>query len=243
MSMLKRVKPHKAKQKPMRSASTKTLTQRIVKYGDTMAFSWTVRQGLYKHLSAQVGNTIPIEIALDNYRQRLQRRGRISSDKIVADISRRMRDGSSLANALSHWVPVEEVSIISSGELAGNLPNSLELLIESKRRSANVINAAKAAMVRPLIYAISVFGFIWFLGRFVVPDLKSALPEERAQGMALAMFKAGNFANSWYVLIPPAMLMLLIVGVIYSLPRWTGKYRVKAEKYFPFSFGRVRIFV
>lgn len=237
MPMLNKKQRH-AVSKPGRAKSSQSLKSKLVKYGDTLAFSWPVREGLYKHLSAQVGNTIAIETALDNYRLRLKRRGRMSSDKIVGDISRRMRDGSSLANALAHWIPVEEVSIISSGELSGNLPNSLDLLIESKRRSASVLNAAKAAMVRPLIYAAAVFGFVWFLGRFVIPDLKSALPEERAQGMALAMFKAGNFANSWYAVIPPMLLLMLAAGVIYSLPRWTGKFRVKAENYFPYSFYR-----
>lgn len=224
--------------KSRRTGGSQSFKNKIVKMGDTLAFSWSVREGLYKHLSAQVGNTITIETALDNYRLRLKRRGRISSDKIVGDVCRRMRDGSSLASALAHWVPVEEVSIISSGELAGNLPNSLDLLIESKRRSASVKNAAKAATVRPVIYAVAVFGFVWSLGRFVIPDLKFALPEERAQGMALAMFKAGNFANSWYAVIPPIVLVALAALVVYSLPRWTGKYRVMAENYFPYSFYR-----
>lgn len=228
----------RAVSKPRRDGGSYSLKNKIVKMGDKLAFSWPVREGLYKHLSAQVGNTISIETALDSYRLRLKRRGRVSSDKIVGDICRRMRDGQSLASALANWVPVEEVSIISSGELAGNLPNSLELLIESKRRTNSVINAAKAAMVRPLIYAVAVFVFVWALGRFVVPDLKFALPEERAQGMALAMFKAGNFANSWYAVIPPILVAALIAGVVYSLPRWCGKYRVRAESYFPYSFYR-----
>lgn len=231
-------KQRQAVNKNRRTAGSQSLKTKIVKLGDTLAFNWSVREGLYKHLSAQVGNTIPIEVALDNYRLRLKRRGRISSDKIVGDISRRMRDGSSLANALAHWVPVEEVSIINSGELSGNLPSSLDLLIESKRRSTSVKNEAKAAMVRPVIYAVVVFGFVWFIGRFVIDSLKSTLPEERAQGMALYMFKAGNFANSWYAVIPPILILILVVGVIYSLPRWTGKYRVKAENYFPYSFYR-----
>ncbi|WP_304350912.1 type II secretion system F family protein [Comamonas testosteroni] len=238
MPALNKAQQKLATKKTARSTSSNPLVKKLVKLGDTMAFSWPVRQGLYKHLAAQVGNTIPVEAALDNYRLRLQRRGRVSSDKVVADISRRMKDGSSLATALSNWVPVEEVSIISSGELAGNLPNSLDLLIESKRRSDAVVNAAKAAMVRPAMYALSVFGFVWYLGRFIIPELKSALPQEKAQGMALYMFKAGNFANSWYAIIPLIVVALLMLAVVKSLPKWTGKYRIKAEGFFPYNFYR-----
>ena len=34
------------------------------------------------------------------------------------------------------------------------------------------------------------------------------------------------------------MLVALAALVVYSLPRWTGKYRVMAENYFPYSFYR-----
>lgn len=215
-----------------------SLNKKIVKIGDKLAFSWKVRQGLYKHLSAQVGNTISVEDSLDNYRLRLQRHGRVSSDKIVSDVSRRMRDGDSLATALANWIPVEEVNIISSGEMSGDLPASLELLIESKRRSSAVIKAARSAMIQPIIYMIVVAAFIWALGFFIIPDLQFVLPEERAKGMALAMFKVSKFANSWWALIPPVLIFIFIYIIIYSLPRWTGAYRIKIERYFPYSFYR-----
>lgn len=211
---------------------------RIVHYGDKLAFDWPVRQGLYRHLAAQVGNTVQVEAALDSYRLRLQRRKRVSSDKIVADISRRMRDGSTLASALSKWVPPDEVSIISSGEMSGDLPKSLELLIETKLRVATVVKTAKGAMTNPIIYVIAIYAFLLVLGMYVIPDLQSALPENRAQGMAAAMYQGGHLANSWVSIIPPLVGIVITYLVIYSLPRWTGRYRVHFEQYFPFSFYR-----
>lgn len=211
---------------------------KVVRYGDSLAFAWPVRQGLYRHLAAQVGNTMPVETALENYRLRLQRRGRVSSDKIVGDVSRRMRDGSTLAAALSKWIPADEVSIINSGEMSGNLAKSLELLIESKRRVATVVKSVKAAVTRPIIYLVAIYVFVWALGAFIIPDLQFALPEDRAKGMAAGMFKAGHLANSWGALIPPVVAVVFVYLVLFSLPRWKGRYRVIAERYFPFSFYR-----
>lgn len=228
--------------KPAANRSRKTKPRgvwaRITHYGDKLAFSWPVRQGLYRHLAAQIGNTVPVEAALESYRKRLQRRKRVSSDKVVADISRRMRDGSTLASALSKWVPADEVSIINSGEMSGGLPKSLELLVDAKRSIANVMKAVKTAMTRPLIYVIAVYAFVWALGTFVIPELRFALPESKARGIVAGMFTAGRLAHSWVAVIPPILGLILLRVVVYSLPRWQGRHRIAAERFFPYSFYR-----
>lgn len=221
-----------------KAAGPNSLKARIFAAGDRMAFSWPVREGLYKHLSAQIYNDVPVEDALDSFAKRLQRKKKISSAKIIADVARRMRDGKSLAQALSTWVPSDEVAIVTSGEQAGKLTPSLDLLIEAKRRVARVNSAIKSALVTPGIYVALVYGMIWTIGRFVTPGLQQAMPKERAQGMVYALYAAGDFANSWWALIPPAIAALAVVAVVRSLPRWTGKHRITAERYFPYSFYR-----
>ncbi len=217
---------------------TKGLSARITAAGDRMAFNWKVREGLYRHMSAQVGNGIQVEVALDTFRTRLRRRNKISSDKIIADVARKMRDGSTFANAISPWIPQEEIGVISSGELSGNLPRSLYLVIEAKRRIDRVNSALKSAMISPAIYVSAVYGMLWAIGRFVTPSLEQALPKEKAQGLVYGLYAAGDFANSYWALLPPAILACIIILVIRSLPRWTGKHRIAAENFFPYSFYR-----
>ncbi|CAN7779878.1 type II secretion system F family protein [Cupriavidus necator] len=221
-----------------RPQKPRSLWARISHTGDKLAFAWRVREGLYRHLSAQVGNGVHVEAALESYRLRLQRRKHVTADKIIGDISRRMRDGSTLADALSKWIPADEVSIISSGELSGNLPKSLDLLVESKRRIANVMKTVKSSMTRPLIYSVAIYAFVWAVGRFVIPDLQFALPEERARGLVAGMFSMGHLANSWVAIIPPVVAQAFLGMVVYSLPRWKGRFRVTAERYFPYNFYR-----
>lgn len=232
-----KTKQSKTAKRP-RPQKPRGLWARISHFGDKIIFAWPVRQGLYRHLSAQVGNTVGVEAALDSYRSRLQRRNQVTADKIVGDISRRMRDGSTLADALSKWIPPDEISIISSGELSGTLAKSLDLLVESKRRIANVMKTVKSSMTRPLIYSIAIYAFVWAVGRFVVPDLQFALPEERAKGLVAGMFMMGHLANSWVAIIPPVVGLAVLGMIIYSLPRWKGRFRVSAERHFPYNFYR-----
>jgi len=213
------------------------LMGRLVLAGDRWAFSWPVRQGLYRHLVAQVSNGVPVEMALDTYRGRLQRRGKISSDKIVADVARRMRDGSTLAMAMGKWVPADEMGVIESGELSGNLAGGLELIIDAKRRLQSVKRAVKAALVTPAIYLAAIFGLVWMFGR-MIPAFESTLPRNKATGFVSGLYTVGDFTNSWWMVTPVVIIAVMVVLVNYSLPRWVGRSRIKVESIFPYSFYR-----
>lgn len=220
------------------SRSSKGMLARITAAGDRAAFAWPVREALYRHLSAQVGNGVAVEVALDKFRARLQRRKKMSSDKIVADVARRMRDGATVAASLGAWIPQDEASVISSGELSGNLPRSLDLVIEAKRRIARVNSALKTSMVTPAIYVCAVYGMLWAIGHYVTPGLEQALPKDKARGLVAGLYASADFATSWWAIAPPIAGVLAITAVVLSLPKWTGRGRVIAEGFFPYSFYR-----
>lgn len=216
----------------------KGMGARIIAAGDRLAFAWPVREALYRHLSAQVSHGVTVETALDTFRTRLQRKKKASSDKLVADVARRMRDGATFATALSAWVPQDEVSIIGSGELSGNLPRSLDLIIEAKRRIMRVNKALQTSMVTPAVYTAAVYGMLWAIGKYVTPGLQQALPKSKAHGLVYGLYAAGDFANSWWAILPPIVLVVVVAYVIHSLPRWTGRGRIAIERVFPYSFYR-----
>lgn len=222
---------------PTPARGQQALLARIARHADRLAFSWDVRRDLYKHLSAQVGNKVPMERALETFRGRLQRVRRMSCDKIVADVARRMRDGATLTKALTPWIPVDEVSILNSGELSGNLPRALDLLVETKRRVARVVKAMKAAIKKPFFYFVVIYGFIWYLATEVFPQLRGTQNGTPA-GAAAWLYAIGDLANSPWALLPPLLFAGLAVAVVVALPRWRGKGRITAERYFPFSAYR-----
>lgn len=210
----------------------------IIRIADSWAFSWKVREWLYRHLSVQIGNGVQVGTALETFRSRLQRRKRVSSVKVVNAVIRRMRNGMSLATALSLWIPDDEVTVIDSGELSGNLPKGLDLIIAAKRSISRVRGAFFSALIAPTVYLIAVFLMLWAMGRFIIPDLVQALPRERALGMVHALYVLGDFANSWTAVVPLVILLCFVILVVFSLPRWTGRSRIYAERFFPYSFYR-----
>lgn len=210
----------------------------IVNAGDKAAFSWEIRQSLYRHIAVQVANSVPVEKALETFRSRLQRRKKPSSDKIIASVIRKMKDGSTMSEALSTFLPTDETTIIGSGELSGNLPRALTLLVETKRRVERVKKAFRSSMISPMVYLIVMYIVLYILGSEVMPGLQMVLPKEKATGLLHILYVSGDLANSLWVLLPLFLALIVAFAIYWSLPRWKGKSRVFAENFFPYSFYR-----
>lgn len=224
--------------KPKRRVAKRGLWASLEMAADAAAFSWTIRESLYVHLEGQVGNGIPIEKALDDFRPRLIRNKKPSSAKILEAASRKMRDGKTLTQALSNWIPQDEATIIASGEISGNLPRALALIVETRQRTQRIKDATYSALFSPVVYAAALIGVLLFIAREVVPVFALTLPRDKVTGQGKVLIDAAEFINSWWALIPLGITIAVAFLVWFSLPRWTGPWRVRAEQYFPYSFYR-----
>jgi len=211
---------------------------KIADAADRKAFNWQTREALYMHLAAQVENGVAIEVALDDFADGLGRLGRKNSQTLVENVSRRMREGMTLRRAIEVAVPREEVALIAGGEQSGKLGQALEVLVASHDRVEAVVRAYKSAIMRPVQFVVLVYGVLWIIGGFVMPSITQGLPENKVQGVGIVMYKAANFSHSWLSIVPPLLCLAAFLGVRWSMPRWTGPTRVKAERYFPYSFYR-----
>lgn len=200
--------------------------------------SWLIREKLYRHLSTQITNGVPTDIAFVSFRKRLRRAHQIKACAMIAEVEHRMQDGATMAEALKPWIPLDEYGVVGAGELSGGLPRSLDLIIESRRRMTRVYMAFNTALVNPAIYAALTFGMLWVIGKFVTPELENSLPKSKAHGMVYTLYATGDFVTSWWVLIPLLAGIVIIVAYVWSLPQWTGKYRITAERLFPYAFYR-----
>lgn len=211
---------------------------RVTDAADRKAFNWKTREALYMHLAAQVENGVAIEAALDDFSDGLRRLGRKNSQALVENVSRRMREGMPLRRAIEVAVPREEVALIAGGEQSGKLGHALEVLVASHDRVEAVIRAYKGAIMRPVQFLIMIYGVMWIIGGYVMPSITKGLPENKVQGVGIVMYRAADFSHSWFSLLPPFLCVSAFLAVRWSMPRWTGPGRVKAERFFPYSFYR-----
>lgn len=205
---------------------------------DRKAFNWKTREALYAHIAAQVENGVAIETALDDFSESLGELGRKSAQTLVDNVSRRMREGMPLRKAIEVAVPREEVALIAGGEQSGKLAHALEVLIETHDRVEAVVRAYKSAVARPVQSLAMVYGLLWVVGGYVIPNLVQGLPEKDVHGVGLMMYEGAEFSHSLWSAIPPLLIVAVILLVRWSMPRWTGSSRIVAERFFPYSFYR-----
>ncbi|WP_028195391.1 type II secretion system F family protein [Paraburkholderia fungorum] len=205
---------------------------------DRKAFNWKTREALYIHLSTQVENGVPVEVALDGFAEIMRKRNRRSSHALVENVSRRMREGLTLSRAIAIAVPKSEMGMIAAGEASGKLGLSLDLLVESHDRVEAVVRAYRGAAIRPIAYLAMMYGVMWAVGAYVMPTIVQGLPESKVQGAGIAMYIVADFTQSWLSVLPIIVACVVGYAVRWSLPRWVGPKRISAERYFPYSFYR-----
>lgn len=203
-----------------------------------LAFNWPMRAALYRHLSVQINNGINQVAALETFKRRLVRKKRYSCITIINDIIHRIRNGIQLSVALRIWVPNDESFTISGAEMAGNIEQAFELLLNSKTKIESVKKAILTAFTTPLVYLCAIYGMLWAIGMFFLPQIRQIMPLKNIQGTGKLLFQVGDIATSFWILIPIILILLQCFWIFWALPNWTSKYRTIIENVFPFSFYR-----
>jgi type IV pilus assembly protein PilC len=96
--------------------------------------------------------------------------------KVIADISKQLEGGTSLADAMSKHPKVFSgifVSMVRVGEVSGNLEQNLGYLADQMQRDYDLMSKAKGALTYPIVImvALGIVGFLMFT--MVLPKLTS----------------------------------------------------------------------
>jgi len=198
---------------------------------------WPVRRNFYRRLAVRARNGAATEDVLEMEADALDSSGN-DAGYVLRQASRLMRNGHSLAESLRQWLPPDEMGIISTSEAGNALSDNLEYFIETRRRMHRVSTAYRNAFVQPVIYLLTVYAVLWSIAKYSVPKLASSGAAAHAVGMAKLLLQLSDLVKSWQGMVPPIIFLVLAYVIAKSFSRWRGVLRVKAEKYFPYSYYR-----
>ena len=202
------------------------------------AFRGSARARFYKHLIAQTSNDVQIVDCLKVYHARLERNGLRDETGILAATITAMQNGFTLDAALKPWIPYHEYGVLVSGVAANALAAALTRLLTTQERTRALVGQIRSAFSLPLGNLFVAFAFMYFVGKSILPVVRSLVPEDRADASVRGLYTLGVFATGWGLPVALLSLTAVIALVVWSLPRWTGLLRVKAEKVFPWNFYR-----
>lgn len=170
-----------------------------------------------RQFSTMINAGVPITQSLNILRQQSASK---RLQKVVAEVSKQVEGGSTLAAALGEHPDVFSpiyVNMVKAGETGGILDQVLDRLATQQEKDAEIISKVKSAMIYPGVVTTATIGAFFFLMTVIVPKLGDIFANVGGTLPVYTevMLKVSKFmTKEWYVLIGGAVL----AGVIFV--RW-----------------------
>lgn len=204
-------------------------------------FGAKMRTRVFRKLVRFLGNSVALSKALDIMYQHASEDGKKPKalQAIVLDDWRRsIRDGKTFGQAIQGWVPDSDRLVIEGGEKAGDLPTAIEKSILIGQSVKQIKGAIIGGLAYPLLLVAAAIGFMILFGLQVIPEFETVLPREQWTGAGAQMAVMSDFVRNWLAITLIGAGVLIVFSVL-SMPRWTGKIRVRFDKIPPWSFYRL----
>ena len=200
------------------------------------------RVAFYRRLAVYVENGKPPRESVLRLRAQVVERvgdgffGRNNIDRVaLTEISDRLANGLSLAQSLRDWASSTEVSIIKAGESSGSLPSALRSAISSRGITQRIIGKGASESFDPVIMAALGYYLAYVIGSRLIPTLLTLSNPDTWPLAAKLLYDLGTFATSPVTVYFIIIMLSIFAASVISLPKWTGKYRVYADKIPPFN--------
>ena len=166
---------------------------------------------LTRQLSALLGAGVPLVEALGALSDQS---ARAATKRMFSQVRERVREGSSLADALaSHRDTFSDlyIGMVRAGEQAAALEGVLDRLAEYSERQSEFTNKVRGALTYPIIMMFVGAGVMGFLVTYVVPQVATIFEEQKAAlplATRILLDLSALVTGYW---LP---LLLLLVGTI-----------------------------
>ena len=204
-------------------------------------FSGKSRLRLYRKIIRLLQNGVALPAALESMYAHASfdgKKPRKPEAMVIDAWLRQVRNGKPLGFAIQGWVPESDRVVIEAGEQSGDLPSAVEnacFLYEGQKK---IRAAVIAGIAYPTFLFVMVIAFLVLFGLNVIPKFALVLPREQWTGLGEQMAMLSDFVA---VGLFPALGALagLVLLVILSMPRWTGRLRVRFDQYPPYSIYKL----
>ncbi|NMM03155.1 type II secretion system protein [Paraburkholderia sp. RP-4-7] len=201
--------------------------------------SWPLRKKFYEQASTQIENGLGLTKVLGDFRDRLIRRGRKKAGEAFQQVYRHVEDGKTLTEAMGRKITDLERTVISAGEKAGSIPQSMRLVLDVREMTSRMINQLRSSFFAPTVYMIAMYLVLFIIGDYIVPQFTAAVPVKKWTGWAFTMYQMGDLATSWKTPIVFGGIAVYAGWAMWASSRWTGAGRTFCDqKIFPFTTYR-----
>lgn len=146
--------------------------------------------------------------------------------------------GRKVSEAVRDWVTDEEAMLILAGEQAGSLGKTMESVVTVTQAKKSIQASIIGGLAYPTFLILVAFGTLYLFGFKVIPAFSRAAQGDRWTGLARTMVDSSAFIQNWFLAIV-IVAIAIVIGIVVSMPYWTGLTRTKFDRYAPYSIYRV----
>lgn len=197
------------------------------------------RRRLWIKLSKLLSNGVAILDALKSIHDRRVKSG--NNDGVTVAIGEwmtKIRNGYRLGQAIEGWVPKDEQMLIFAGDQSGRLDQSLMMTAEIMMAKKRIKKAIVGGLSYPAIMMMIALSVLIMFSFKVIPEFSKVVAYEKWYGIGKIMIDFSNFMRDWIFLVV-AMIVVSIAALLWSLPRWSNGFRIRLDKYPPYSIYRM----
>lgn len=207
-----------------------------------LAFNWTLRKQMYEFMASRLENSISSLLGvIEDFYIRTYEDGKIPQARIIGHVRHGVFGGTAFSDCMRPFIPESEYVILKMGENEARFNEVLRRIIDTNDRIATLKGRIASSMVGPLMMLSIFYALMYIIGNQVGPAIGSVvsqehLPDAQIPFVVRALLSAGNFFTSIWCLLPWFIILVSIPVYLYLGPRWTGPWRVLADRVFPFSY-------
>lgn len=206
-----------------------------------MQFGTKDSQRIYLKLIKYLRSKIAISDALMKIEAQESRDGTKNDRPSVAAVRawrEAMLGGTQLNVAMTGWVSENDRMLIGAGEKSGDIASALEKTMMIQKGVAQIRGAIIGSLAYPAVLIILAIVIMIVFGHMVVPVFEDVLPRSEWQGQGAAMGTLADFVKNWLF---PCLggIFAGIILIFMTLNSWTGRARVIADRFPPWSLFRL----
>ena len=150
---------------------------------------------------------------------------------------KRLRMGETFSVSLEGSLPQSDVTLIRAGEESGMLSTSLTSIMLIDESTSQMKAAIKKAIVYPIFMSGILLGVLYMFGTSLIAPMRASAPPKVMESIAGLAAVTGFVTN--YALIVVGILFAIGVALTLSMPVVVGRFRVKLDKFPPWSWFRI----
>lgn len=210
------------------------LSDRIAMYFAVQEFLQR-RDEIYDDMAEALDDGDPLmTFIMSRYERALATRSALAS--LYARILSRL-SGGSFTTALTDMAPASDLMILEASERTGEMPDGLRFLADAVRQQRVMRKTLTGALAQPSVLFVIIMVIMLGFAAYLTPILVQVVPVEKwpLPGRIARNLSQTLYDHFWF-------LATLSLGggswFIYTLPRWTGRGRMWADRVLPWSVYR-----